>query len=64
MGKNNQEQTLAHKLQQLGAEVLKLHLKYPNDQRFGKEVRSSLKEHLDKVLKKHYIDKNKGVKTS
>lgn len=51
------KESLAYKLQQLGAEVLKLHLKYPNDQKFGMNTRASLKRHLDKVLKEHYLQK-------
>lgn len=53
-----EKNTLNIKLQELGAEVLKLHLTYPNNQDFGEATRKVVKKKLDTVFKQHYLKKN------
>jgi hypothetical protein len=52
---------LAKALQNLGGEILGLKLKYSNDSEFGKKARRATDRHLNKVFKKHYLDKGKGL---
>ncbi len=52
------EKTLEKKLTEVGAQVLKLYLRYTDDSELGKQTKQLVKTKLNKVLKKHYLKSN------
>ena len=50
-----EKNTLEKQLTEVGAQVLKLHLKHPNNEEFGAVVRQVIKDRLNSVIKQNYL---------